>query len=287
MPQDHQQHFGAMSRAELDTLYAWAAAEGWNPGLHDADAAWASDPAAFIALREGSELIGGGSIMTLDPRYGFMGLFIMREDRRGAGLGARLWHHRLGLLRARLAPDGVIGMDGVFNMVPFYAKGGFALAHRTLRYEGIAPARARDPAVLPLADLSFAACDCLDRACSPAPRSLLLRNWLAQPGLHGGGLLQDGELVAFGVARPAQRGYKFGPVYADTPELATRLLDTLLAGLQGQFVQIDLPEPNGAALAWAEALGFTQSFGCARMYRGPAPQLPLQRIYSVMSLEFG
>ena len=26
-----------MSRAELEISVAWAAAEGWNPGLHDAD----------------------------------------------------------------------------------------------------------------------------------------------------------------------------------------------------------------------------------------------------------
>jgi hypothetical protein len=30
-----------MTRAEADILDAWAAAEGWNPGLHDIDIAWA------------------------------------------------------------------------------------------------------------------------------------------------------------------------------------------------------------------------------------------------------
>ena len=27
-----------MTRAEVDELVGWAAAEGWNPGLHDAEA---------------------------------------------------------------------------------------------------------------------------------------------------------------------------------------------------------------------------------------------------------
>ena len=51
-----------MTRPELDELVDWAAREGWNPGLHDAELFWATDPAAFIAASRGGELIGGGAI---------------------------------------------------------------------------------------------------------------------------------------------------------------------------------------------------------------------------------
>lgn len=278
--------FGAMTRAEVATLFGWAAAEGWNPGHYDADSAWSCDPAAFVALRRGDELIGGGSIMTLDPRFGFMGLFIMRPDQRGNGLGTRLWHHRLQLLRSRLASGATIAMEGVYAMVPFYAKGGFVYAHRTLRYEGIAGG-APDAAAVALDQVPFAALDALDRACAPAPRPALLRAWTGQPGHLGLALIEQGEPVAFGVARPALKGYKLGPVYAPRPALAERLLDALLDRLCGQFVQIDIPEPNATGVAWAERHGFSQSFGCARMYHGPAPELPLPQIYGVLSLEFG
>jgi len=278
--------FGAMTREETNTLFDWAAAEGWNPGHHDADSGWHCDPAAFVALRRGEELLGGGSIMTLDPRFGFMGLFIMRPDQRGQGLGHKLWHHRLQLLRSRLAQGATIAMEGVYDMVPFYAKGGFVYAHRTLRYEGLASGGA-DAAAVPLQSIPFAALDALDQACSPAPRSALLRAWVGQPGHIGLALAEQGEPVACGVARPALKGYKLGPVHARTPELAERLLAALLDRLQGQFVQIDIPEPNTAGVAWAERQGFSQSFGCARMYHGPAPALPLERIFGVMSLEFG
>ena len=33
-----------MTRAELDTVIGWAAREGWNPGLRDAEAFYATDP---------------------------------------------------------------------------------------------------------------------------------------------------------------------------------------------------------------------------------------------------
>src|SRR3954447_21655504 len=81
---------GAMRRDEADILVGWAADEGWNPGKADIGIAWATDPEAFIALRRGSELAGGGTIFSYDGRFGFMGLFIVRRELRGAGLGAQL-----------------------------------------------------------------------------------------------------------------------------------------------------------------------------------------------------
>ena len=49
-----------MSHAEVGELVQWAADEGWNPGLHDAELFWATDPDAFIAADLDGELIGGG-----------------------------------------------------------------------------------------------------------------------------------------------------------------------------------------------------------------------------------
>ena len=47
-----------MTRAELDTLVGWAADEGWNPGLNDAQIFWDTDPQGFVAAELGGELIG-------------------------------------------------------------------------------------------------------------------------------------------------------------------------------------------------------------------------------------
>jgi hypothetical protein len=76
-----------MTRAEADILDGWAAAEGWNPGLHDIEIAWDYDPDAFIALRKDGTLAGGGAIINYEGAAGFMGLFIMRADLRRQGLG--------------------------------------------------------------------------------------------------------------------------------------------------------------------------------------------------------
>ena len=84
-----------MTKPEVDRLVGWAAEEGWNPGLHDADVFWQTDPEGFIAAEIDGELIGGGSITSYGGEFGFMGLFIVRPEFRGHGFGSRLWHARV------------------------------------------------------------------------------------------------------------------------------------------------------------------------------------------------
>lgn len=278
---------GRMTRAEAGLLDAWAAEEGWNPGRADIDIAWDFDPAAFIALRREGEFAGGGTIIAYGDAAGFMGLFIMRRDLRQQGLGRLLWQERLRRLRARLRPDAPIGMDGVFNMVPFYASGGFRLLYRDLRYEGVA-AGARDPEAVTLRDVPWPLLAAYDGTVSGIARPGFMKAWLAAPGGHGCALLQaNGDLAGYGFARPCRSGYKIGPLFADDARTAARLLDTLLAEIAGAVVALDVPEVNAAALGLAEAKGWRQSFGCARMVHGADARPATARIFGVTSFEFG
>jgi GNAT superfamily N-acetyltransferase len=276
----------SMREGEVAQLEAWAAAEGWNPGLSDLRIAWRIDPEAFIALRHGETLAGGGTIFRYGSRFGFMGLFIMRADMRGKGLGRALWHWRRDTLLGRLEPGATIGMDGVFDMVPFYERGGFKPAYRDLRYQGIASGRRSDRVIL-LTPADHGAIEAFDRAFVPAPRNAFLEAWLTQPGAYIAGIRENGNLVAYGVARPCRVGYKIGPLFAQTPDRAEDILADLCARIEGQQVQIDIPEPNAAALEIAERFHLSMSFGCVRLYHGPDPLLPVARIFGVTSLEFG
>ncbi len=164
-----------MTRPELDELVDWAAREGWNPGLHDAELFWATDPAAFIAASRGGELIGGGAITSYNGEFGFMGFFIVRPEYRGQGLGDTLWHARRERLLARLRPGASIGMDGVFAMQDYYAKGGFVFSHRNMRFRADLTARPTTSQVdgqdiVPLASFPFDQVVDYDRTCFP-PRA--------------------------------------------------------------------------------------------------------------------
>jgi len=276
-----------MQSHEVAQLVEWAANESWNPGLSDVAAAWAVDPDAFIAVRKDHELVGGGTIVSYDGAFGFMGLFIVRPDLRGRGIGTSLWYHRRDRLVRRLAPGASVGMDGVFDMVPFYERGGFRLAYRDLRFEGVASGN-RSMRAIDLAQLPMDVIDAFDRRFVPAPRSRFLSAWLSQSGGIGAAMVdRSGAMQGYGFLRPCRVGYKIGPLFADDPAVAEEILDHLLGAVPGQQVQVDVPEPNTVALDLVAQRGLVESFGCARMYLGADPCLPTGGIFGVTSFEFG
>lgn len=276
-----------MRRAELDRLVDWAAGEGWNPGLSDADIFWQTDPDAFIAAELNGKLIGGGSIVSYSGYYGFMGFFIIHPDHRGQGLGDRLWHERLRRLRSRLKEPAVIGMDGVFDMQPYYARGGFRFAGRDLRFEGTGELFPTPEHIVKLKDIPFSEVETYDRAHFPAPRRTFLQSWITQPGSFSRAAVLSGQLAGFGVIRPCRTGYKIGPLFADNAESADALFRALVSQVPGEPVYLDVPEANTAGLELASRYNMSEVFGCARMYFGNAPRLPDHEIFGITTFELG
>ncbi|MGH8388970.1 MAG: GNAT family N-acetyltransferase [Pseudomonas sp.] len=281
-----------MTRPELDELVEWAAREGWNPGLHDAELFWAADPDAFIAATQGGELIGGGAITSYDGEFGFMGFFIVRPEYRGQGLGNTLWHARRERLLARLRPGASIGMDGVFAMQDYYAKGGFVFSHRNMRFRAEITERPTTSQVdgqdiVPLASFAFDEIVDYDRTCFPAPRTTFLSGWIAQADALAVGCRREGRLCGYGVARRCREGYKIGPLFADDAIAADALYVRLAQFAQGGPLFLDAPENNPAAMALVRQQGMLEVFGCARMYLGPPAAIAHERVFGVTTFELG
>ncbi|WP_221033158.1 GNAT family N-acetyltransferase [Actomonas aquatica] len=276
------------TRAELDIAVEWAAAEGWNPGLHDAALFWHTDPAGFVCAERDGGVIATGSIVAYGDAAGFMGFFIVRPDLRGQGIGREFWTWRRDTLRARLRPDAPIAMDGVFDMQAFYARGGFQFTHRNLRMAGTGRRSAQlDPALVDLSVLPFADVLAYDTAHFGCSRARFLEPWIRPAGGLALGFVTHHTLRGIGVIRPCREGYKIGPLFADDAHIAEALFVGLSAHAADQPLFLDTPENNPAALALAQAHGLTEVFGCARMVHGPIPDLPWNRIYGVTTFELG
>lgn len=283
----HELVIRGMTRVELDTLVNWAADEGWNPGENDAQIFWNTDPEGFVAAELGGELIGGGSIVSYEGRFGFMGFFIVRPDHRSKGIGRQLWFHRRDLLISRLQAPAVIGMDGVFDMQDFYARGGFAFCNRDLRFEGVGAATTPADMLVDLSAVAFAEVSQYDAAHFPAPRERFLKAWIAQPNSRALGAVQNGILRGYGVIRPCRRGFKIGPLFAADSDTAEALFLGLGDIAPGEPVFLDAPENNPLAMALARRRNLLEVFGCARMYYGPQPVLPHREIFGVTTFELG
>ncbi len=269
---------------EVALAVDWAASEGWNPGLGDADLYRSADPNGFLVGLLDDEPIATLSAIRYDDHFGFLGFYIVRPDQRGKGYGWRLWQAGMAYLEGC-----TVGLDGVVAQQENYRKSGFELAWNNVRYAGRGTRNApTDADLVPLAALPFAALATYDRPFFPALRDGFLQGWIAQPGARALGLREAGKLVGYGVCRPCREGYKVGPLYADSAEGAALLFDALTAGLPDDAPYfLDLPEPNHAAVALAERRGMQRVFETARMYAGPAPELPVARIFGVTSFEIG
>ncbi len=274
---------GAATRAELDLMVAWAADEGWNPGLADADCFHAADPAGFLIGRLNDEPIGCISVVTYEPAFAFLGFYIVKPALRGQGLGLRLW--QTGMVRLE---NRVVGLDGVLAQQENYKRSGFVLAHNNIRFGGTPGCEPpRDRRLAAIDDEKVAAVMAYDRAFFPAARDAFLRCWLRPEQRTGLALIDDGAVRGYGVIRACRRGFKIGPLFAETDEGADLLFRALAAGANGDEVFLDCPEPNRPATELAARYGLAPVFETARMYRGPAPALPLARIYGISTFELG
>ena len=267
--------------AAVATIVDWAAAEGWNPGLHDATAFRAADPDGFLIGSLGGEPVGAISVVSYGDRFCFLGLYIVRPEWRGQGHGLSMW--RAGI---ELAGSRTIGLDGVVERQGDYARSGFVLVRRNIRYGGTGGGEPAD-GVVALAEVERAAILDYDTGIFPAARERFLAAWLAVPGSRGVAALRDGAVVGYGVARPCRIGVKIGPLFADDEPTAEAIYSNLAAWTGDQPLFLDVPEPNEAARRLAERHELSPVFETARMYAGDAPNEPVDRIFGVTTFELG
>jgi ribosomal protein S18 acetylase RimI-like enzyme len=273
-----------MGSADLAQAIGWAAQEGWNPGLHDAQTFHAADPEGFLVGEQGGLPVACISVVRYGAGAAFLGLYIVLPQLRGQGLGWQLWQAGMARLAGRQ-----VGLDGVPAQQANYRKSGFQMAWRNARYEGRGMAgAAADPRVVPLASLPFEAVRSYDQPFFPDDRAQFLRAWTAQPQACALGFVDNGSLRGYGVVRPCRSGHKIGPLFADNEEIAQALYQALAASVPAQEpLSMDIAEPNAAALALAQRHGMAKVFETARMYTGTPPVLPLARLYGITSFELG
>ncbi len=266
----------------------WAAAEGWNPGLGDAEPFRSVDPDGFLGLFVDGAMAASISAVAYDEDFAFIGFYICRKDLRGHGYGKRLWDAALGRLGTR-----TVGLDGVVAQQANYTKSGFVLAHRNIRYSGNpSPAEPRSAAIVEIGDDAPESLSDLivayDRPLFPGRRDEFVRQWIAGASVERRTVaFVQGQIVrGYGTIRRCREGYKIGPLFADDAEIAESIFAALAAPARGPVI-LDVPEPNAAARRLAEGFGMAPSFETARMYRGAARALSLQRIFGITSFELG
>ena len=274
----------SMSREEIDLAVDWAAAEGWNPGLEDAECFYQADPEGFLVGLMNDEPVACISVVRYGSSFGFLGFYIVKPEFRGRGLGLEIWNAGLQRLDGR-----VVGLDGVVAQQENYRKSGFTLAYRNIRYMGVSSgSRDSFADAVPLSTIPFDELAAYDQEFFPDDRRAFLQCWTSREESRAFGIRQNGVLAGYGLIRPCRTGYKIGPLFADNPDLAETLFRALECSVpEGSPIFLDIPEVNPAALELVQRHGMSVVFETARMYKGTAPQLPVTRIFGVTTFELG
>ncbi|MGB3944923.1 MAG: GNAT family N-acetyltransferase [Methanothrix sp.] len=274
-----------MRRDEVELAVDWAAEEGWNPGLHDAECFFSADPEGFFVGLLDDEPAGCISAVSYGEAFGFLGLYIVREEHRGRGFGMSLWQKGMDHLRGRN-----VGLDGVVGEQENYKKSGFRLIHRSIRFQGTGgTGDGRSyPGIEEIADVPFQDLLSYDTRHFPAERSRFLRSWIAQESSAGFAFIGDGRIEGYGLLRRCRTGFKIGPLFAEDGRVAESLFSALAGrAVRGEPIYLDVPEPNSSALSLAARHGMAETFETARMYTGGDPGLPLDKIFGLTTFELG
>jgi len=274
-----------MTLEDLRLAVVWAAKEGWNPGIYDAEPFWAADPTGFFIGEINGKAVSTYSAVKYGSTFSFHGFYIVKNEYRKKGLGLPIWN-----IGRESVGKRIIGGDAVVQNVHLYEKFGLKPEYRTIRFGGnfsLPSFTAKN--IVEAREVPFSQLLQYDRLHFPEKREAFLRSWISQPETISLACLEHGTLRGYINLRKCFDGYRVGPLFAEDSETAKNLLCTALSRIsKDSSVMIDVPEPNTEALKIVSALKLKQVFETIRMYSGgPAPVLPLQKIYGVTTLELG
>ncbi len=276
-----------MQPEEIHLVVSWAAQEGWNPGQKDPTTFYNTDPQGFFIGELDGEPISCISAVAYGQRYGFVGFYIVKPDFRGQGYGLKTWNAGIAYLKSQ--PERILGLDGVVAQQHNYERSGFRLAHRNSRFQGqFTEEFTVAPQLRAIQDLAWSELVAFDRQFFPGERESFLQAWLQQPQTISYAHVDFQEqLQGYGAIRPAETGWRIGPLFARNYEVAESIFRGLVSQIQGAACFLDIPFANPNAVKLVEAHGMTPMFETGRMYTPQAPQIDLEGIYGITSLELG
>jgi GNAT superfamily N-acetyltransferase len=279
-----------LSRDELDVVLSWAADEGWNPGLADADALWAADPGGLWGVEIDGVLVGSGATVSRGTRDAVVGMLLVQREHRGMGVGSVVFPFLVDGALSRLEPGATLELHAPAAHQDFCERFGFRAVGRTARMTGVGAMRRRGPYSGQLRALATLPLDKIveyDAAHVGAERPDLLRAWISPRNGHGIAAYEEGRLIGMAVMRPCVTGYRVGPLYADSPDIADEILVALSGTVVGQPITIDVMTENPDALGLAAHHSLSETSSLVRMRMGEATEPRLGSVYAVTTVEFG
>jgi GNAT superfamily N-acetyltransferase len=268
---------------EIKTMAEWAAQEGWNSGKNDATVYPLADPNGFFVGYIENEMAACISAVKYQ-NFGFVGFYMVKPEFRGQGYGWQIWQHGMQYLNGCN-----VALDGVVEQQHNYRKSGFKLAHNNIRYQWHHQQhKAHQIQSLEANRWPMPSIQNYLKDFFPADRSDFNEAWQNQDNASAYLLVEQDNIVAYGVIRSCQQGYKIGPLFANTPQNAEIILNDLTSTVEDMsLIYLDITDRNKAVLPLLDARNAEQVFETARMYTGDEPDINIEHTYGITSFEIG
>lgn len=271
------------NHAEIKSMVQWAAKEGWNPGKNDANVYQKADPNGFFVGYIQDEMVACISAIKYHD-FGFVGFYIVKPEYRGHGYGWQIWQHGMQYLQGCN-----MALDGVVEQQHNYRKSGFQLAHNNIRYQW----RNRQNKAH-----SYQSIDANKHTMTsiqnylddffPSERNDFNQAWQSQTNAHARLIVEQDKVVAYGVIRACDEGYKIGPLFADRPQNAEIILKDLTSIVEDNaLIYLDITDRNQTVSPLLSSRDAEKVFETARMYTGNEPDINIQNTYGITSFEIG
>jgi predicted N-acetyltransferase YhbS len=259
--------FRKMTATDLSAAHALSREARWPHRLED----WE------LMLQIGQGLVAeddGGVVGTVmgfphGPEIATLGMVIVSQTRRGAGIGRML----MDAMIAELAPR-AIQLNATPDGAPLYKSQGFVSVATIHQHQGTAfqaplPKLRKQERVRPMGAKDGVRIAALDRRATGFQRGPLFAELLKTA--QGVVLDRGGEPVGFALFRRFGHGYAIGPVIAPDREGAQTLITHWLGANPGMFIRLDVPGDAGL-VDWLQELGLEGVDRVVTMIRGEPPQ---------------
>jgi GNAT superfamily N-acetyltransferase len=251
--------------ADLDAQQALVELAGWNQTRRDLERLLDHQPhGCFAGVLDGRP-VATVTTTSHGASLAWIGMMLVHPDYRRRGVATALMERAVEALRRQgiaclkldATPDGA----AVYSRIGFESECGLHRYARAGRATGAGASTSRPAGLVPTGrDWTI---PMVDEVAFGADRSAWLMRLAADSRV---------EVVAggYGMLRPGRRAAYLGPVVAETPAAAHRVVERLLEGVHAPLLW-DLPDANPAATQLARALGFEPTRELVRMWRGDRP----------------
>jgi GNAT superfamily N-acetyltransferase len=260
-----------MGSRDLPFADSVRALAGWNQTLEDWERFLAMNPGGcFLAEWDGAPA-GTATTTLYGTELAWVGMLLVHPEYRRRGVGQALLQRCIEHLQSR----GVrcIKLDATPLGKPVYDKLGFKEEWTLTRWERGGfdpPPAAPESGIRNWREGDGRLVESLDVAAFGVSRHRLLETLASQSRCALIAERSAGEPVGFGMMRDGSRARYLGPVAAESPDLGLAMIKALVerGGIDAGKIYWDIPDPNGAAVAWARQNGFVPQRTLTRMYLG-------------------